>query len=203
MPVPSRSDIEIAQRACTLAGVDKISNFVEPGNKVAEVLNDVYEDIVSDALTIHPWRFASRTEILGPPLSPPPRVQFSAAYALPNDPAPLQVRTVYVGGGVCSLYRLRGEQLHLNAQPTDAVELDALWRDNEMFWPPWFRLYAIARIATFLSLAVTRNGEVAAALGEEAEKQLARSRTRDSQQQTTTKLAYTKIRSARLGGRPL
>jgi hypothetical protein len=202
MPKASTSDIEIAQRACVMAGCSKISSFDDTDSEVAITLTDIYEDIVEDCLTIHPWRFATFTRPLGPQLDPAPAVNFSHAYALPNDPRPLQVRTLYLGGSLVGHYRLYNEQLWLNGSDSQEPELEALWRMPESQWPPWFRLYAIVRIAGFLAGSITRNGEMANALMGEAERQLARSRTRDSQQQTTQKIRLVKTRSARLGGRP-
>jgi len=202
MPVASTSNIEIAQRACTLAGLSKPSTFEDPDNEVSQALNDIYEDLVTDALTIHPWRFAIFTETLGPPLATKPAVEFNTAYALPTTPAPLQVRTLWLSGTIASRYRIMGSELWVDASPSDGVELEAIWRLNETQWPPWFRLYVILRVASFLGGAVTRNGELATFHANEAEKQLVRSRTRDSQQQTTSKIRLVKVRSTRLGGRP-
>lgn len=202
MPAPSISDIEIAQRACTMAGCAKISSFSDSDSEVAIILNDTYEDMIEDCLSIHPWRFATFTVPLGPQLTVGPAVGFTAAYALPNDPRPLQVRTVYVNGSIAAHYRIMNEQVWLDATPNNTLEIEALWRMPESQWPPWFRMYAILRVASFLAGAVTRNGDIATFLSGEAEKQLVRSRTRDSQQQTTQKIRLVKTRSARLGGRP-
>jgi len=214
MPVASTSNIEIAQRACTLAGLSKPSTFEDPDNEVSQALNDIYEDLVTDALTIHPWRFAIHTEILGPPIQvpavgPPPHVHqrysppgFSAAYALPTTPAILQLRTVYTGGSLAAHYKIMGNDIWIDASPSETVEIEAIWRLEETQWPPWFKLYVILRVASFLGGAVTRNGELATFHANEAEKQLVRSRTRDSQQQTTSKIRLVKVRSTRLGGRP-
>jgi hypothetical protein len=203
MPIAATSDIEIAQRACIMAGIAKIDSFEDASNEVAIVLNDLYEDTIRDCLSIHPWRFACFEVVLGPPLGATPLVGYSAAYALPNDPAPLQIKTLYVGGSLAPRYTIMREQLWVDAQPTDELVLDALWRINETGWPPYFTLYAILRLAGFLAGAITRNGALAKTLLDEGNNQLVRSRTRDSQQQTTLKLRMTKIRSTRLGGRPM
>ena len=202
-PSPSISDIQIAQRACILAGLKPINAFDEPNNETAAALNAIYADITEDCLTIHPWRFANLQVDLGPPLSVEPApLGYQTAYAIPEDPRPLRITTLLMNGTLANRYKVMGKQIWTMASGTEVVTLDATWSIPEADWPPWFRVYAIERLAAFLGGAVTRNGDLATFHAQEAEKQLARSRTRDSQQQTTTKLAYTKIRSARLGGRP-
>jgi hypothetical protein len=203
MPKQAKSDIEVAQRACTMAGIVKISSFDDPDNEVAQALNDMYEDIVADCLSNHPWRFANYDVDLGPPLATRPLVKFNTAYAIPTDPPPLHIHTLYLSGSLVSKYEIKADQLHVDATPTDQPVLSALWRVNEAQWPAGFVLYVILRVAGFLTAAITRNGQLTAALGTEGERQFARARTRDSQQQTTQKLRLTKIRSTRLGGRPM
>ena len=183
-----------------MAGIAKISPFDDTDLEAA-ITRTTSTKTSSRIASIHP-RASPLHRHPGSAARQPPPVGFGR-HALPNDPRPLQVRTLYVSGSLASHYRLLGEQLWVDAQPTDRLELEALWRLNEAIWPPWFRLYAILRIAGFLAGPITRNGDLAKTLLGDAEGQLVRSRTRDSQQQTTQKIRLTKVRSTRLGGRPM
>ena len=57
MPTTAKTDIEVAQRAMVMVGMEPLSSFTESTDE-ALVMNTVFEDIVEDCLSMHNWIFA-------------------------------------------------------------------------------------------------------------------------------------------------
>ena len=52
MPISARTDIEIAQRAMVLVGLEPLTSFTDNSDE-ALVMNTLYEDMVEDCLSQH------------------------------------------------------------------------------------------------------------------------------------------------------
>jgi hypothetical protein len=200
MPDYAKSDIQICQKACVLAGMNSIDDFEQQDLTEAVVLNTLYEDFVRDALSAIPWTFASFKKVLGAVQSTPPLCLYNAAYTLPSDGTVLRVKTVYVNGSVAS-YAIEENAVLVDALSTDEVVIAFTTRVPESTWPPFFVLYMIFSLAAMLSGAIARKADMAKAFEEKAERQLMAAKSRDSQQQTTTGLNLNRFNTLRRGGR--
>lgn len=200
MPDYARSDVEVAQKACVLSGMNIINDFSQDNLTEAVVLRTIYEDIVRDSLTAAPWNFATADLVLVGRLAAAPLVRYNAAYAIPQDGTILRVQTIRVGGSVAE-YDIDGDNVYLDALSTDEVVITYQKRVAEQFWPPFFVLLVVYQLAAMLSASITRNAAVAKSFNELADRQMMLARSRDSQQVTTVGLNLSRFNTLRRGGR--
>jgi len=185
MPISARTDIEIAQRAMVLVGLEPLTSFTDNSDE-ALVMNTLYEDMVEDCLAQHSWKFATGQKQLSR-LTDAPLDRWDAAYSLPTEPSVMQVHTVYE------------RYIYINAGENDDVVLNYMFRVDTQYWPPAFALWVIYRLASVLSLSVTRNAEVAESYVQLAQQQFRMAKARDSQQVTTQGLRLTRYHKVRRG----
>lgn len=56
----ARSKLDIANKALAMLGARKITSFLEEDSVEADAINDVYDDILKEVLSEHPWSFAQK-----------------------------------------------------------------------------------------------------------------------------------------------
>lgn len=200
MPDYAKSDLQICQKACVLAGMNVMDDFAQEDLSEATVLNTLYEDFVRDALTAAPWTFAGMKQVLSAVQSVPPLCEFDAAYTLPSDGTVLRVKTVYVNGVIAD-YSIEENAVLVNALPTDEVVISHVTRVPETLWPPFFTLYMIFSLAGLLAGAIARKADMAKIYDGKASDQLMVAKGRDSQQITSRGLNLSRFNTLRRGGR--
>ena len=94
MPNTAKTDIEVAQRSMVLVGMEPLSSFTDSTDE-ALVMNTTYEDVVEDCLAQNNWNFATG-QIQLSRLADSPVDRWDAAYAMPTDPAVIQVQTITI-----------------------------------------------------------------------------------------------------------
>ena len=196
MPNTATTDIEVAQRAMVMVGLEPLTSFTDQTDE-ALVANTVYEDLVEDCLSQHNWNFASGQKALSR-LSDTPVDFWDAAYALPTSPPVLQVLTVSIDD-VPQNYDIYERYIYMNASENDTVVLNYIHRVETQYWPPTFTLWVIYRLAGMLSLSVTRKADISQSYVRLAEEQFRRAKARDSQQVTTQALRLSRFHRVRLG----
>ena len=196
MLISARTDIEIAQRAMVLVGLEPLTSFTDNSDE-ALVMNTLYEDMVEDCLAQHSWKFATGQKQLSR-LTAAPLDRWDAAYALPTAPAVMQVHTVTIDD-VVQQYAIYERYIYINADANDDVVLNYMFRVDTQYWPPAFALWVIYRLASILGLSVTRNAEVAESYVQLAQQQFRMAKARDSQQVTTSGLRLTRYHRVRRG----
>ena len=144
MPNTAKTDIEVAQRAMVLVGMEPLSSFTEATDE-ALVMNTSYEDIVEDCLAQNNWNFATG-QIQLSRLADAPVDRWDAAYAMPTEPAVIQVQTVTIEDAV-QQYDIYEKYIYLNASENDRVVLNYIFRVDTQYWPPAFTLWVIYRLA--------------------------------------------------------
>ena len=199
MPDYARSDVEIAQKACVLAGMNVINDFSQEDLTEAVVLRTVYEDIVRDALTDGLYNFATAERDLPSRLATAPSLKFTAGYTIPQDGTILRVQTVMVNGTIAN-YDISEDTVCLDATETDTVTLSYIKRVAEQYWPPFFALLVIYKLTAILASSIARSATMAKAYTDLADRQSLMSRSRDSQQVTTQGLHLNRFKSLRRGG---
>ena len=196
MPNTAKTDIEVAQRAMVLVGMEPLSSFTEATDE-ALVMNTSYEDIVEDCLAQNNWNFATG-QIQLSRLADAPVDRWDAAYALPTEPSVIQVQTVTIEDSV-QQYDIYERYIYLNASENDRVVLNYIFRVDTQYWPPAFTLWVIYRLASILALSVTRKADIARSYSQLADVQFRSAKARDAQQVTTQQVALSRYHRIRLG----
>ena len=196
MPNTAKTDIEVAQRAMVLVGMEPLSSFTEATDE-ALVMNTSYEDIVEDCLAQNNWNFATG-QIQLSRLADAPVDRWDAAYAMPTEPAVIQVQTVTIEDAV-QQYDIYEKYIYLNASENDRVVLNYIFRVDTQYWPPAFTLWVIYRLASIFALSVTRKADIARSYSQLADVQFRRAKARDAQQVTTQQVALSRYHRIRLG----
>jgi len=196
MPTTPSTDIEVAQKAMVLIGLEPLTAFTDNTDE-ALVANTIFEDVVSDCLGQHSWNFATGQKVLAR-LTNVPVDRWDAAYALPTSPEVIQVQTVTIDD-VPQAYDIYERYVYINADVTEEVVLNYIFRPETQYWPPTFTMWVIYRLASVFALSVTRKGDIAQSYTQLAEQQFRRAKARDSQQVTTQNLRLSRFHRARLG----
>ena len=131
MPNTAKTDIEVAQRAMVLVGMEPLSSFTDATDE-ALVMNTSYEDIVEDCLAQNSWNFATGQIVLSR-LADTPVDRWDSAYAMPTDPAVIQVQTITIGGQV-QTYDIYEKYIYINASENDEVVLNYIYRVDTQYW---------------------------------------------------------------------
>lgn len=196
MPTTPSTDIEVAQKAMVLIGLEPLTAFTDNTDE-ALVANTIFEDVVEDCLGQHSWNFATGQKVLAR-LTNVPVDRWDAAYALPTNPDVVQVQTVTIDD-VPQAYDIYERYVYINADATEEVVLNYVFRPETQYWPPTFTMWVIYRLASVFALSVTRKGDIAQSYTQLAEQQFRRAKARDSQQVTTQNLRLSRYHRARLG----
>jgi len=96
-------------------------------------------------------------------------------------------------------YAIYERYIYMNAEENEEVILNYMFRVDTQYWPPAFALWVIYRLASVLSLSVTRNSEVAESYVQLAAQQFRMAKARDSQQVTTQGLRLNRYHKVRRG----
>ena len=196
MPTTAKTDIEVAQRAMVLVGMEPLTSFTDDTDE-ALVMNTTYEDVVADCLAMHNWNFATGQKQLAR-LTDAPVDRWDAAYQLPTEPAVVQVQTITIED-VVQTYDIYEDKVYINANTNDTVVLNYIFRVATQDWTPPFTLWVIYRLASTLALSVIRKGDIAKSYTELADTQFRMAKARDSQQVTTQAVALDRYTKVRLG----
>ena len=196
MPSTPSTDIEVAQKAMVLVGLEPLTSFTDKTDE-ALVANTIYEDVIEDCLAQHNWNFATGQKVLSR-LTATPVDRWDAAYALPTSPDVVQVLTVTIND-TPQQYDIYERYVYINAEVNDTVVLNYVFRPETRYWPPAFTMWAIFRLASVFALSVTRKGDIAKSYTDLAEAQFRRAKARDSQQVTTQGFRPSRYHRVRLG----
>ena len=183
MPTIADTAVKIASRASILIGGDAIQSFSD-GTTEADVCNNIYEDVAQSCLTRTRWRFATNQAQLSR-LAAAPTGRFDAAYQLPSDTLMINAITI---NDVPVKYDVYGNKAFCDADSSQVLVADYIFRVTEENWPPYFILGVEFFLASILAISVARDGALGSAMELKAEKQMIKARTLDSQQLTTSKL---------------
>jgi hypothetical protein len=164
-------------------GGSPITSFAD-GSAEADVCDAMYEDIARASLTNTRWRFATNQATLSR-LVAPPTGRWDAAYQLPSGTLTVSAVTVndYPIG-----YDTYGDKIYCNANDTDSVVADYIFRATEAEWPSYFTVAVEYAMAAVLAISVARDGSLAQMLEQKGAILMAQARNRDSQRQTTKRL---------------
>ena len=189
MPSEAVSDVKIAQRACSRAGIDPIASFSD-GTAEAIVLNDSYEGIVSDALASFPWPFATRQEALGR-LTVDPPIGWQGIYQMPSTC--LHLRSVYINDQRTTSWQYLQGRIAVDATSNDTVTAEFTERVAEAQFHPVFTEYVVTRLAAILAAGVAHDGERAEYFEKQAYLYYKRARFINASERTPRRLVANRL----------
>jgi len=171
----------IANMALGFLGADALQSF-DDGTTHADLCKALYEGCVTTVLQDHDWRFAEAVERLGRD-AVPARPDFSASYALPRDC--IIPRGLLTTDGYRSnySYRVQGRSLCTDQESPWLVYTR---RAPEQFFAPYFVKAVAYLLASELAGPLTEDAKKAADNLKAYSFWVARGRSLDSQQDTSS-----------------
>lgn len=170
--------VSIASSALVLIGHPSISSFTEPGAG-AQAAASLYEDTLRDTLTEHSWRFSMRKQTLSRLIAEPLN-QYKYQFQLPSDFLAVQTTRPIMN------YEIFQDKLLANEKD---IDLDYWFRPGEWAFPTYFIKALQYRLAAEFAQSVTQKKELADQYIKMYFTQLARAKSRDSQNRTNVAIA--------------
>lgn len=186
------TDIDICSHALVMIGENPITSLTD-GTTAANACANLYETTVQDLLTRYPWRFASNIVQLSR-LTDAPANKWDAAYQIPGTA--LSIKTVMVEDRPIDFDRFE-DKIWCNADAADEVYLEATFRVDEAFWPPYFVTLVEIQLASLLAHSVAAQVDTADWLDKKALRHGALARTRDSMARTAARIDVSRLRDSR------
>jgi len=189
----AQTSIDICNQALALVGGEAISAFDDGSNEGAQC-GKLYETVVRAALT-NPgntpfrWSFASRQEPLAR-LVATPDARWPAGWQTPV--LCLQIHAV-TDADTPVRFAIYGDKIFTD-EHTELV-CDHTFRAEEAAWPAFFEAEVVTDLARKLAMALREDPELAAELRRSSN--WAGARTADSQQRTSQRLRFTRLKLQR------
>ena len=185
------SDVALCSRALIRIGAAPITSF-EDGTAESRIAGALFGPARDALLSAYGWSFAlgqvELTELLTPPVA-----DYSHAFQLPTD----FLRALSAGTGTRGRglnYRIARGALHTNAE---SVILSYIFRPEEEEFPPFFDQALIARLSAEFTIPVTENTSRADLYFVQAEREFAKARQIDAQQDTPSRIERFSLIDAR------
>lgn len=172
-------DLTFINGALTRVGSPAISSLDEQGSG-PEIANQNYENVVLDELSRYPWKWATTTVTLGPPLDGTPAPPWLYARTLPYPT--IRIRSVKTAG-IGIKYEVQSDKLLADYDSSYDVIVTALWRRPEVYWPPYFGELIAMRMQQIFLRGIGERYAEAESLDRPIERQRAAARLADAQSQ--------------------
>tara|TARA_S200000501_G_C20747184_1_gene710031 strand:+ start:15 stop:614 length:600 start_codon:yes stop_codon:yes gene_type:complete len=180
--------IDICARALVMIGAQPISSFTD-GSTEALVANNIYNDIAEASLTRHRWRFATTQSTLSL-LTNTPTGRYDYAYQMPTSPEVLQIISITVNDYVIPYSRYQN-YIYVNTYgSTSSLVMDYIYKVDEAYFPPHFRLALEYELASVFAGSVARDSSMIKQFKELSERQFLVAKNIDSAE-TTSKVLDT------------
>lgn len=170
------TDFRIINAALNRVGAQSITTLNDgtPGGNIA---GTNYEQVVTDALTGYPWRWATKTDTLvaidgtlpGP---------WTYAYQLPTDI--LEIRGLMVDGSPVD-YERQGTKILCDVATSYDLTLTYLWRAPESIWPATFAEAITRQLEVLFLRGIGERYDEAEKREVKADRAMARAKLRDAQ----------------------
>ena len=193
------TSIDICARALVMIGASPISSF-DDGSTEALVASNIYNDITEAFLTRHRWRFATTQQALSL-LTNTPAGRYTYAYQIPTDPATLQIISITVNDSVIPYARYKNYIYVDNYGANSELIMDYIYKVEEQYFPPHFRLALEYELASVFAGSVARDSAMIKQFKELAERQLLVAKNIDSTETTTKVLSLNRFTSLRTSTR--
>jgi hypothetical protein len=183
--------IDICARALVMIGAQPISSFTD-GSTEALVANNIYNDIAEASLTRHRWRFATTQSTLSL-LTNTPTGRYDYAYQMPTSPEVLQIISITVNDYVIPYSRYQN-YIYVNTYgSTSSLVMDYIYKVDEAYFPPHFRLALEYELASVFAGSVARDSSMIKQFKELSERQFLVAKNIDSAETTSKVLDTTRF----------
>lgn len=172
MTDPTPADIALCTKALRLIGANDIQNFTD-STREAEVCSSLYETLIADLISSHPWRFCRKQRQLTK-RADQPLYGFAYSYNLPPD----YIRMV--GAEHYGRYEISERKLYSDR---DELSINYIFRPDTSTFPPEFVRAVMYELAAELCLSLAEDRTKSADLKQYAQLMLRRARLIDSQNQ--------------------
>ena len=187
--------IDICARALIMIGAQPISSFSD-GSTEALVASNIYDDVVEASLTRHRWRFATTQQQLSL-LTSAPTGRYDYAYQVPTSPGVLQIITLTVNDYVIPYSRYQN-YIYLNGYgANNEVIMDYIYKVDEQYFPPHFRLALEYELAALFAGSVARDNGLIEQFKTLSERQFLIAKNIDSTETTSKVLDTNRFINAR------
>lgn len=173
------TDISICNAALLMSGADDINSFSDNTTE-AKLCNSVYQDTKKMLLQYHPWRFSLAQKDLGGALVATPEFEFRYQYQLPTD----FLRMLYIKDDVG--YKIYGTKIYTD-NPTCVIVYQVDVSESAM--PAYFVRCLQFHLAKIFTLSLQEDLDKMSMFDRAADKEVARARSIDSQQQPNTEIS--------------
>ena len=169
-----------------MIGASPISSFSD-GSTEALVASNIYTDVTEASLTRHRWRFATTQGSLSL-LSNKPAGRYDYAYQMPTSPEVLQIISVTVNDYVIPYSRYQDFIYVNNYGSTSTLIMDYIYKVDESYFPPHFRLALEYELASLFAGSVARDAGMINQFKQMSDRQFLISKNIDTAEVTTRKL---------------
>ncbi len=174
-----------------MIGAQPISSFTD-GSTEALVSNNIYNDIAEASLTRHRWRFATTQSTLSL-LTNTPTGRYDYAYQMPTSPEVLQIISITVNDYVIPYSRYQN-YIYVNTYgSTSSLVMDYIYKVDEAYFPPHFRLALEYELASVFAGSVARDSSMIKQFKELSERQFLVAKNIDSAETTSKVLDTTRF----------
>lgn len=168
--------LDFINAAATRTGNEPITELND-GTPVGNTAGANYDQIVKAALTVYPWRWATKTATLAA-ITGDPDPPWTYAYQLPSDL--LKLRSVAVNGQPFR-YERQFNKLLCDISTDSDIIIKYTWSVPESDWPATFAEAIIQQIEALFLRAVGERYDEAEARAKEAKLTFSLARNEDSQ----------------------
>lgn len=185
------TDIDIASNALILIGDEPINSFTEPGAGATAAAN-LYPDTYQRVLSMHPWTFALKEQVLSQlSQGPDELINFTFAYQIPAD----HIRTWAIFP--VAYYEVVGDLIYSNQ---DRLLMRYIFKVAETELPAHFIKALEYALATDFAQLITESTSKSQYFEAKFKDQLGSAMAIDSQGHPQRPIIDTPFTDARLGG---
>lgn len=193
------SSVEVANKACSVVGLDPITTFVQVGSVVADFFNENYEPIVSALLEEYYWRFAMATYELTF-IDQTTHTKWDSRFVKPNDALAIKKLSVAGAENMPIGFDIYDDEVHCNADSSIAVYAETVRRVNEAYWPAMFvRGVTLSLCADLAGSAIMERPRSSANFRQASDDILVKLKGIQSMSRTTEAIPHTRFAAARRG----
>jgi len=194
----SNSSIKVMNAALAELGISPITTFLD-NSIAARTGNALFNDILEEALSSYPWRFArDRITLAALPGDAP--APWNGMFALPTSA--LAVHSIWEDDQKAA-FDVYGRKVALMAafDTSAVIKADVTITVDPSLWPGYFRRAFILKLAAAICMPITQDERTAGFALQRGERSMMQARSRDAQGRTPSRIDTKGFIRARRGGR--